>query len=261
LFYYDLKFINDHSMYNSFERPYVLSIAGLDPTAGAGILADVKTFEATGSYGFAVATCLTAQTEDICYHIQWLSFKEISEQIKPLLENYPVRFVKIGAVKDLSMAAQIMDYVKSLQPDIRFVWDPILIASSGKEFMKMDGEIKDLLSGVYLLTPNMPEVKMITGDENELEGALVLSMHTNVFLKGGHSNEEYVTDRLFSMGEIIEFRKERNEVSKKHGSGCVLSSAITSYLAQGNTVQEACEKGSFYMNAFFASSPTKLGIH
>src|SRR4051812_40845313 len=172
-------------MYSSLDKPYVLSIAGLDPTAGAGILADVKTFTATGSYGFAVATCLTAQTEDTCEHVQWLSLKEITTQLKPLLENYPIGVTKLGAMKDLSMANGIIDFVLSIQPKMKFLLDPILSTSSGKEFMKLNADIKTLLSKVYLLTPNYPEMQMLSENQNTLEGAMILSMYTNVFLKGG----------------------------------------------------------------------------
>ncbi|MGN6647862.1 MAG: hydroxymethylpyrimidine/phosphomethylpyrimidine kinase [Cytophaga sp.] len=248
-------------MYSSLDKPYVLSIAGLDPTAGAGILADVKTFTATGSYGFAVATCLTAQTEDTCEHVQWFSVKEITTQLKPLLENYPISVTKLGALKDLSMAEAIIDYVLSIKPDMKFVLDPILSTTSGKEFMKLNADIKILLSKIYVLTPNYPEIQMLTDDRNPLEAAMILSMHTNVYLKGGHSNEEILVDRLFVQGVMTEFPKERSVVAKKHGSGCVLSSTIASYLAQGNTLAEASEKASKYMCGFFSSSETKLGIH
>ena len=234
-------------MYTSLEKPYVLSIAGLDPTAGAGILADVKTVTATGSYGFAVATCLTAQTEDTCESVQWFSIKEITTQLKPLLENYTIEYTKLGAMKDLSMATDIIDYVLSIQSNMKFILDPILSTSSGKEFMKLNADIKSLLSKVYLITPNYPEIQMLTQDQNALEAAMILSMHTNVYLKGGHSNEETLVDRLFVAGEMIEFPKERNAVAKKHGSGCVLSSAITSFLAQGNSLHEASEKASQYI--------------
>ncbi len=248
-------------MYSSLEKPYVLSIAGLDPTAGAGILADVKTFTATGSYGFAVATCLTAQTEDSCEHVQWFSVKEITTQLKPLLENYPIGVTKLGAMKDLAMATALTDFVLSIKPEMKFVLDPILSTSSGKEFMKLNADIKSLLSKIYVLTPNYPEIQMLTENQNPLEAAMVLSMHTNVYLKGGHSNEEALVDRLFVQGAMTEFPKERNAVAKKHGSGCVLSSSIASFLAQGNTLQEASEKASQYMCGFFSSSETKLGLH
>ncbi len=248
-------------MYPSLDKPYVLSIAGLDPTAGAGILADVKTFTATGSYGFAVATCLTAQTEDTCEHVQWFSVKEITTQLKPLLENYPISVTKLGALKDLAMANAIVDYVLGIKPDMKFVLDPILSTTSGKEFMKLNADIKTLLSKIYVLTPNYPEIQMLTDDQNPLEAAMILSMHTNVYLKGGHSNEEVLVDRLFVQGVMTEFPKERHANSKKHGSGCVLSSTIASYLAQGNTLAGASEKASKYMCGFFSSSETKLGIH
>ena len=248
-------------MYTSLEKPYVLSIAGLDPTAGAGILADVKTFTATGSYGFAVATCLTAQTEDTCESVQWLSIKEIKTQLKPLLENYPISITKIGAVKDLSMATDIIDFVLSVQPEMKFVLDPILSTSSGKEFMKLNADVKTLLAKVYLITPNYPEIQMLAHDQNALEAAMILSMYTNVFLKGGHSNEEALVDRLFVEGVMTEFPKERNPIIKKHGSGCVLSSTIASYLAQGHSLAEAGEKAAQYMCGFFSSTETKLGIH
>jgi hydroxymethylpyrimidine/phosphomethylpyrimidine kinase len=248
-------------MYQPLNKPYILSIAGLDPTAGAGILADVKTFTATGSYGFAVATCLTAQTEETCEHVQWFSVKEITTQLKPLLEHYPIGVTKLGAMKDTAMIDALIDYVLSIKPDMKFVLDPILSTSSGKEFMKLSGDIKTLLAKVYLLTPNYPEIQMLAENHNALEAAMVLSMHTNVYLKGGHSNEEALVDRLFVEGAMTEFPKVRNAIAKKHGSGCVLSSTIASYLAQGNTLAEASEKASQYMCGFFGSSETKLGIH
>lgn len=248
-------------MYQPLDKPYVLSIAGLDPTAGAGILADVKTFAATGSYGFAAATCLTAQTEDTCEYVQWFSVKEITTQLKPLLENYPIHVTKLGALKDLSMATALIDYVRSIQPDMKFVLDPILSTTSGKEFMKLNADIKTLLSNVHLLTPNYPEIQMLADNQNALEAAMILSMHTNVYLKGGHSNEEILVDRLFVEGVMTEFPKDRHANAKKHGSGCVLSSTIASYLAQGNTLAEASEKASKYMCGFFTSSETKLGLH
>ena len=248
-------------MYQPLTHPYVLSIAGLDPTAGAGILADVKTFTASGSYGFAVATCLTAQTEDSCEHVQWFSVKEITTQLKPLLENYPISVTKLGAMKDIAMVTALIDYVVSIQPNMKFVLDPILSTSSGKEFMKLNADIKSLLSKIYLLTPNYPEIQMLAENQNALEAAMVLSMHTNVYLKGGHSNEDTLVDRLFIQGNMTEYPKERNATSKKHGSGCVLSSSIASFLAQGMTLQEASEKGSHYMCGFFSSSETKLGLH
>lgn len=96
----------------------------------------MKTFTATGSYGFAVATCLTAQTEDTCESVQWFSLKEIKTQLKPLLEHYPIGVTKLGALKDLAMAEEIVDFVLSIQPEMKFVLDPILSTSSGKEFMK-----------------------------------------------------------------------------------------------------------------------------
>ncbi|ABG57533.1 hydroxymethylpyrimidine/phosphomethylpyrimidine kinase [Cytophaga hutchinsonii] len=248
-------------MYAPLEKPYVLSIAGLDPTAGAGILADVKTFTATGSYGFAVATCLTAQTEDTCEHVQWFSVKEITTQLKPLLENYPIAVTKLGAMKDLVMTEALIDFVLEYNPDMKFVLDPILSTSSGKEFMKLNADIKELLSKVYLLTPNYPEIQMLTENQNALEAAMVLSMHTNVYLKGGHSNEEILVDRLFVEGVMTEFPKQRNAIAKKHGSGCVLSSSIASFLAQGKSLAEASEEAAKYMCGFFSSTETKLGIH
>jgi len=248
-------------MYTQLDKPYVLSIAGLDPTAGAGILADVKTFTATGSYGFAVATCLTAQTEDTCECVQWFSLKEITTQLKPLLENYPIDVTKLGAMKDMAMAMALIDYVLTVKPNMKFVLDPILSTSSGKEFMKLNADINSLLSKIYLLTPNYPEIQMLTEDQNALEAAMILSMHTNVYLKGGHSNEEILVDHLFVRGEMTEFPKVRNPISKKHGSGCVLSSALVSFLAQGNTLVEASQKASQYMCDFFDSSNTKLGLH
>ena len=105
-------------------RPFVLSIAGLDPSAGAGLLADIKTFEALGTYGLGVCTALTVQTDVRFISAEWQSAAQIIAQAQPLLESFPVQYCKIGIMKDVHTMLEVINTIKGLTPDIRIVLEP-----------------------------------------------------------------------------------------------------------------------------------------
>jgi len=246
----------------SAEKPYVLSIAGLDPTGGAGLLADVKTFEQCEVFGFGVCTAITAQTEEECLHVRWLSEEEIILQLTPLFENYPISAVKLGIFPSIELLETILRWIRNKNENVFIVWDPVLKATSGFEMLNLaKTDFYHLLSLVDLITPNAPELIKFTLNSELNLSAEQLKAYTSVLLKGGHSDEEECTDYLFTKEETYSYTKERLQGYSKHGSGCVLSSAIAANVALGYSLPEACQKASAYMHHFFLSSTTKLGLH
>lgn len=245
------------------KRSTVLSIAGYDPSAGAGVLADIKTLEALGIYGFAATTCVTYQNENKFGDVKWLSVKQIKNQIYPILELHKMEFVKIGLIENFKTLTAIIELLKAHNPDIKIIWDPILRASAGFDFHKKIAkkELKYILKNVFLITPNWNEIQPLSNEEDVVHGAEKLAKHCAVFLKGGHNIETPATDILFIEDDIEIFHPEKITELEKHGSGCVISSAITAYLALGYDIKKSCELAKEYTYNFLVSNKTKLGYH
>jgi hydroxymethylpyrimidine/phosphomethylpyrimidine kinase len=241
-------------------RPSVLSIAGYDPSGGAGVLADIKTFESLGVQGFAVQTALTFQNESRFEGVHWTEFAEIEKQIRILSETQKFEFVKIGLVQSPKVLQQILDLLSRLYTGVFILWDPILRTGSGFEIHR-DADAWELPKNqISLITPNQPELEILFKDQG-LEASLkgLEAKGISVLLKGGHTSGKDSVDRLYHQGDVFEFRDTRLEVTEKHGTGCVLSSVIISELAKGATLKEACRIGRTYMQRFIASSPGRLG--
>ncbi|UYQ92767.1 bifunctional hydroxymethylpyrimidine kinase/phosphomethylpyrimidine kinase [Chitinophaga horti] len=167
--------------------PYVMTIAGLDPSAGAGLTADIKTFEAHGVYGFGVCSALTVQTDDHFYSVEWLPAGKIVAQATPLLEKFPVSYCKIGIMQSVATVQKVITALRIVSPQLRFVLDPVLKASAGFSFYNESGlrQWQDVLSEVELLTPNYHEAQAIGGDDDGDVAAAKLAQYTAVLLKGG----------------------------------------------------------------------------
>lgn len=249
---------------SSNKRPYVLSIAGFDPSAGAGILADIKAFEAHKVYGLGVSTSTTFQNENEFINVEWLSISSICKQIEIVTKNKTIEFAKIGLVENLESLLQIVLFLKSIQTEVKIIWDPILKASAGFDFhKKIDFElIQNICKHLYIITPNIPEA-LLLGQHNDVqENVTQLQAHCNVYLKGGHSEEKKGKDFLFTKeGKQYAFRAKQKNVYPKHGSGCVLSAAITANLAKGFNIHGACLRAKSYTEQFLASNQTLLGFH
>jgi hydroxymethylpyrimidine/phosphomethylpyrimidine kinase len=245
-------------------RPNVLSIAGFDPSAGAGILADIKTFEQCDVYGMGVVSALTYQNDNSFEKVEWLSITQIITQIEVLQKRFQFDYIKIGLVKNLEILNQLISYLTSQISYPKIIWDPILKASAGFEFHNNINEnlLEKICKQLYLITPNIPEALQL-GEYNEAEAnANYLSKFCNVYLKGGHSNENKGTDLLFlTNGKQIPLQSETNNIFSKHGSGCVLSSAITANLAKGLSLEEACSEAKKYITYFLSSTNSLLGYH
>lgn len=246
-------------------RPFVLSIAGFDPSGGAGLLADVKTFENLGCYGLAVNTANTIQNDSKFEACHWTSEAIILQQLELLLESFPVEVVKIGIVEDLQVLDRVLQKLLMKNKDIRIIWDPVLKSSSGFSFLELkefQKNLESVLDNVFLVTPNYDELKIFYSELTMEEKIRKITGKTNLYLKGGHRMANIGLDELFTTeGECLSFKPERTDCSEKHGSGCVLSSALAAYLALGDSLPEAAQNAKNYIEKVLASNQTLLGYH
>jgi len=248
----------------SYNRPIVLSIAGFDPSGGAGVLADIKTFEQHQCLGMAINTAITNQVEDKFISVNWFSAKEIIVHIKTLIDKYKIDFIKIGIIENLETIFELVSFLKKENKEIKIVWDTVLSSSSGFNFIKTIDEetLIDVLKNCYLITPNTSEAKNLSGLDNDYEAAKFLSGFCNVLLKGGHSQENEGIDFLFYDNQVIKINKQTlKTISKKHGSGCILSSAIVANLALENDLETSCIKSKNYIETILSSNSNLLAYH
>lgn len=245
-------------------RPIVLTIAGLDPSGGAGILADIKTFEQHKVYGLAISTAQTLQTEEAFYEIRWEEKKNILYGIGKMLSSYRITAIKIGIVQDMQTLADIVSLIYKCNDKIKIIIDTVFSSSTGFKFWETKNDTASILEcfpKAYLITPNYQEVLLLSPSENAMEAASKLSIYTNVLLKGGHNIIENGVDFLYTKKEVIKINGRKTDVSPKHGSGCVLSSAITAQLALGCDLLTSCINAKEYITKFLGSNISKLGYH
>lgn len=244
-------------------RPTALSIAGLDPCAGAGLLADIKTFEAHRVYGLGVPSAITYQHDLTFKKAEWVSLEKITEQIDLLQERFKINYIKIGLIENLNILDQLLTHITTSSSPL-IIWDPVLKASAGYNFhTRIDPALLETIcKKIYLITPNIPEAVQLGTSSDAMENAKNLSRFCNVLLKGGHSETQKGKDFLFCKeGNSFSFRNQLTDVSEKHGSGCVLSSALTANLAKKVKLHRACLKAKSYTAAFLNSNKTLLGYH
>lgn len=233
----------------SKHRPFVLSLAGFDPSAGAGVLADVKTFEMHQVYGLAVMTGNTIQTEDTFLKMEWIDASWVIDSLNHLAEQYEVQAVKIGIIPSLETLDTYLKTIKLLWPKAKIVWDPVLKATANYEFTSLiDDYLPTILKQVDLITPNHNELDILVPQNiTPQEKAKLLAQHTAVLWKGGHNETQLGTDILISKNETYIFKPCTEKVYPKHGSGCILSSAITAQLALGESLLDSCKKAKQFI--------------
>ena len=261
------------------DRPKVLVVAGYDQSGGAGVLADIKTLEAHEVYGYAAVTGMTWQNERVIRRVEWLALKDVFEQIDVCFESADFSWVKIGITESMEAAAAIAGHIRMRNPSVRVVLDPVIRASSGADFW---GELareewEALAAHCYLVTPNWEEVNWLYPGEDVVARCADLSKRVgcHVYLKGGHHPEHPGRDYLWIDGEaeVLEAvagggtsagggdSAGGGTIWPKHGSGCVLSSALTANLALGYPLPVAAERAKRYVARFLGSNPTLLGWH
>ena len=228
--------------------PIALTVAGMDSSGGAGVIADLKTFSALGVYGSCVIAALTAQnTSDVkAIHVTPPSF--VKKQLQTLLMDIEVKAAKTGMLHSGETVKTVANIVKDR--DIRIVVDPVLISSSGTPLTTGDvvaQYTQDLLPVATLVTPNVPEAQKLSGvrirslDDIEEAARRIHSLGVQtVVIKGGHIEGSVVKDLLFHEGKFTVYEKPRVK-ARSHGGGCVFSAAITGYLAKGLSIRKAVE--------------------
>ncbi|MBC9798490.1 thiamine phosphate synthase [Sinomicrobium weinanense] len=239
-------------------NPYILTIAGHDPCGGAGITADLKTMEDLGVHGLSACTALTVQSDTVLKKCEWTDAGLIVEQIEILMESYPVQAVKIGIIEDLEVLNTIVHLLKAKDPGIRIIWDPVLRSGSGYDFHNRI-KVRDLhgiLEHCDLVTPNYNEIRALSENGNTEKAIREITSRCHLFLKGGHRNDRKGMDILYRKGmPPVEFSPKDILNTDRHGSGCVLSSAIAAYLALGNSLEDSCEQAKEYTYRFLNNAP------
>ena len=239
----------------------VLTIAGSDSSGGAGIQADLKAMTMLGCFGMSAITALTAQNTLGVQGICPVPAEFLKQQIAAVCEDIPPAAVKVGMVYDTPQILAIAEAVEQYQlPHV--VVDPVMVATSGDPLLKQQAQqalTERLFPLAELLTPNLPEAEQLTGTSitspPQMEQAarqLSETYHTAVLLKGGHSVGS-CNDLLYTAGTATWFSGQRTDTPNTHGTGCTLSSAIASFLAQGASLEESVRRGKAYISGAIAA--------
>lgn len=243
-------------------QPVALTIAGSDPSGGAGIQADLKTFQRFGVYGEAVITLLTVQNTQRVSRVEIVSEDLIEQQIRAVLEDIPPQAAKLGALGNETVVRLLARIAREFS--FPLIVDPVMISKHGASLLT-DGAVSafrdELLPQATLLTPNLAEAEALTGlrvaSREEMQHAAV-ELHRMgaqaVLVKGGHLAGE-ATDLLWSGAEPIWLPAERIETRHTHGTGCTYAAAITAGVAMGLTLAIAVKQAKEFVTRAIRSAP------
>lgn len=226
----------------------VMSIAGVDPSGGAGVFADLKTFQAIGVYGTGIVTALTAQNPYKFFSTLPVSEEYICEQIDAVLDSYEVEFIKTGMLYSPEIIRLVSKKIKEY--NLKAVVDPVMVATSGGDLTKEDiakAMNRYLLPNAILTTPNVAEAEKLTDLKiNTKEDAIKASKRIicDSIITGGHLDG---INTISINGEITIKKQELIKTDNLHGTGCNLSSAIVAYLAKNNDLQTSILKALDYV--------------
>lgn len=226
----------------------VMSIAGVDPSAGAGVFADLKTFQAIGVYGTGIVTALTAQNPYKFFSTEPVHADYISEQIDAVLDSYDVEFIKTGMLYSPEIIRLVSKKIKEY--NLKAVVDPVMVATSGGNLTKED--IADafnryLLPKSILTTPNVSEAEKLSGIkiENKEDAAKASEMiKCDSLITGGHLDG---WNTININGKTTFKKQELIETDNLHGTGCNLSAAIVAYLSKENDLHTSIQKALDYV--------------
>jgi hydroxymethylpyrimidine/phosphomethylpyrimidine kinase len=254
--------------------PNTATIAGVDPSGGAGVLADVKAMSALGAYACAVITALTAQNTRAVAGVFAVPAEFVRAQIDTLFEDVAIAAVKVGMVGQARVIAAVAAGLRRWQPR-HIVLDPVMIAKSGDALLEREavGALREgLLPLATVLTPNLPEAGVLLGErapENlqEMRGtverlrrAMAPDGERWVYLKGGHLPSGDATDLLFDGDRMVELPGRRVATKNTHGTGCTLSAALAALLPQSPDVPSAARSAkSYLMQAIEAADRLHVG--
>jgi len=240
--------------------PYntVLTIAGSDSSAGAGIQADIKSIAANGGYGATVITAITSQSTKGVFEVHPVPLFHVEAQMKALLDDINFKAIKLGMLHSLEVIRLVSRTIEEY--GLRnVVLDPVMVSTSGKRLLSSSAieGLQELISKVTLVTPNIPEAEVLLGYEidrvNSKKAAKELAKRygTSVLLKGGHLNQsDVMQDTLYikEQQRLITIEHPFVQSKNTHGTGCTLSSAIATQLSLGKSLEEAVMEGCNYVN-------------
>ena len=238
-------------------RPIALTIAGSDPSGGAGIQADLKTFHQFGVYGEAVVTLLTVQNTVRVSRVETMPAALVLEQIEAVLEDMPPAAAKTGALG----SAEIVRVVAHAAEQWRFplVVDPVMVSKHGAPLLPDDAVSavrSELLPRAALVTPNIPEAQALTGSTDLKRAAHMLyEMGARaVLIKGGHASGCAI-DLFFDGAKFLELPARRVDTRNTHGTGCTYSAAIAAGLASGRPLAAAVARAKRFITEAIRSNP------
>jgi hydroxymethylpyrimidine/phosphomethylpyrimidine kinase len=235
----------------------ILIIAGSDSSGGAGIQADIKTVTALGSYAMTAITAVTIQNTTGVKSIVPIDPKEISNQIEFTAKDIRPDAIKIGMLHSAEVIKSIINSLDAIKVK-KIILDPVMIAKGGAKLID-DNAIRllknKLIKKVSLITPNIPEAEILTNTKIKNSEDMILAANIlinlgakNVFIKGGHLDSKMVQDIFVNKEEIMIIKNKRITTSNTHGTGCTLSSAISTFFACGKTLKKSCELATKYVN-------------
>ena len=240
----------------------VLIIAGSDSSGGAGIQADIKTVSALGSYAMTAITAVTIQNTTGVKSIVPISPEEIKNQILFTSKDIKPDAIKIGMLHSKTVINSVIIALKKIKVS-KIILDPVMVAKGGAKLIDNQAikVLKEkLIKIVFLITPNIPEAEILTGikinnvqDMIYAANLLINLGAKNVLIKGGHLKSKKMTDILVSKNEIKIFNNKKHTTKNTHGTGCTLSSAITTYLSCGKLLKKSCELAIKYVNQAIGS--------
>jgi hydroxymethylpyrimidine kinase/phosphomethylpyrimidine kinase len=247
--------------------PILLTIAGFDPSCGAGVGADLKTFAAYGCYGVAAITSLTVQNTQGVESVHNTPAAELREQLEVLVKDCEIAAVKIGMLGNRGNAAVVAEFLDA-HKFAHIVHDPVMKSSSGSELLDANGikfVASELLKRSTVITPNVSEAEILTGltikDVADMEAAArkIVEMGAHaVIVKGGHM--EKAIDVLFDGTDMHPLGGDKVKLENTHGTGCTFASAITAQLAAGRSLLEATTLAKAYvMKAIEKAYPVGKG--
>jgi len=242
----------------------ILIIAGSDSSGGAGIQADIKTVTSLGSYALTAITAVTVQNTKGVNSVVSIPPNEIKKQIIFSAKDIKPDAIKIGMLHSKLVIKKVIETFKNIKTK-NIVLDPVMVAKGGAkliddkaiEFLK-----KKLIYKVTLITPNIPEAEVLTGIKIKNKEDMIFAASKlidygakNVLIKGGHLKTKKVEDIFLNDTDLKIFYSPRHQTKNTHGTGCTLSSAITTFISCGKSIKKACELGIKYVNLAILTNP------
>ncbi len=239
-------------------------IAGSDSSGGAGVQADIKTVTSLGSYALTAITAVTIQNTKGVKSVIPIPPNEIKKQIIFSAEDIKPDAIKIGMLHSHFVIKKVMEALKRINTK-KIVLDPVMVAKGGAKLVNnkaIDFLKKKLIHKVTLITPNIPEAEVLTGFKIKNKEDMIFAANRlidygakNVLIKGGHLNTKLVEDIFLNKSDLKIFYSPRYKTKNTHGTGCTLSSAITTFISCGKSIKKACELGIKYVNLCILTNP------